>query len=128
MYVLCRARPACSRPATAMQNQPFDLKVEADEGLHRIILSGELDLHTSLDLSHAVKEVCSNRAQEVEIDLRGVRFIDSTGIRTLLVVASETASRGVTLRLIPSNSPHVTNVFEVTQMLDTLPWRARAAD
>jgi anti-anti-sigma factor len=111
-----------------MENQPFDLKVEAEDGRLRIVLAGELDLHTSPRLAGSVLHACSNGTEEVEIDMREVRFIDSTGLRTLLVAADDAASHGVALHVIPSRSEHVTNVFEVTRLLDQLSWRDGAPD
>lgn len=69
----------------------FDLttKHDADGGL-RVALRGELDLATAGRLQAVLAEPS---AASVVVDLRGLTFMDSTGVRVLLQ-ASEDASRG----------------------------------
>jgi anti-anti-sigma factor len=57
------------------------------------------------------------------LDLRGVAFMDSTGLR--LVMRQEAAARadGRTFALIPGPRA-VQRIFEVAQMLDRLPFLA----
>jgi anti-sigma B factor antagonist len=48
-------------------------------------LTGPLDLETARDLEEALKRVCHDRAREVTLDLRELTFLDSSGIRAILV-------------------------------------------
>lgn len=115
--------PLSAGPAqTATQIPPFRLEVGSGDEFRRVVVSGELDLHTAPDLASTVIDLCCDDTREIEIDMREVRFIDSTGIRTLLVAADEAASLGIALRMIPSASRHVMKVFEITRTLDELPW------
>jgi anti-anti-sigma factor len=107
-----------------MGNPTFDMKVLGADGLHRIVLSGELDLACCPTLMASVQDLLSTRPRELEIDLRQVRFIDSTGLRTLLVAREESGSLGIPFFVIPSDSPQVRNVFAITSVEDQLPWRA----
>ena len=113
---------------TPVYTPPFRITVRGEEGRVRIVLSGELDLHTAPELELAVADAYRGERSELELDLRDVRFIDSTGIRALLVSADEAEARGVSLQIVPSTSPHVTSVFELTCMLEALPWSDRSLD
>lgn len=107
---------------------PFDIKVLGSDGRHRVVLAGELDLSKSPILLATVQDLISTRPDELEVDLREVRFIDSTGLRTLLVANDEAEHAGIAFYVIPSNSPQVRTVFEVTLLLDTLAWREPIED
>ena len=111
-----------------MSVPPFDMKVLGADGLHRIVLSGELDLSTCPALVVALQGLLATRPRELEIDLRQVVFIDSTGLRTLIVARDESSRAGVPIYVIRSESPLVRNVFAVTSVEDQLPWRTPISD
>jgi anti-anti-sigma factor len=72
----------------------FDLTVAREEGATRLTLRGELDLGTAAQLESALAEA----GDDVLLDLRGLTFMDSTGVRVLL----EAAERGASgLRILP---------------------------
>ena len=77
-----------------MADLDFDLTVARDDrGACRLTLRGELDLATVPRLEHAL----ANAGEDVVLDLRGLTFMDSTGVRVLLE-AAEAAGPG--LRMI----------------------------
>jgi anti-sigma B factor antagonist len=51
---------------------------------HTIFLSGEVDVSSSQMLEEAVVEACSAGAKEVVLDMGGIEFMDSTGLRAIL--------------------------------------------
>jgi anti-anti-sigma factor len=62
----------------------FDLNVARDErGTCRLTLRGELDLGTAEQLERALADA----GDDVVLDLRGLTFMDSTGVRMLLEAA-----------------------------------------
>jgi anti-anti-sigma factor len=71
----------------------FDLTVAREAGATRLVLRGELDLATAPQLEHALAAA----GDGVLLDLRGLTFMDSTGVRVLL----EAAERGGGLRIVP---------------------------
>jgi anti-sigma B factor antagonist len=74
----------------------FELTTERDEGgVLRVAVRGELDLATAGRLE-AVLAGAEERA--VRVDLRGLAFMDSTGVRTLLQAAEDAARAGTDLR------------------------------
>jgi anti-anti-sigma factor len=72
----------------------FDLTVAREAGATRLTLRGELDLGTAAQLERALAEA----GEDVVLDLRGLTFMDSTGVR-LLLEAAESGAAG--LRILP---------------------------
>lgn len=89
----------------------------------RLVVSGELDLATSPQLERELTQLCLDGAREIEIDLRRVIFIDSTGLRTLLNAKDICHSHAVDFFVIPSNEGMQRKLFDVTRVSGLLPWR-----
>jgi anti-anti-sigma factor len=106
-----------------MRTPAFDMRVLGADGRHRVVLSGELDVAASAELVGGVQDLIAARSEELEIDLRKVVFIDSTGLRALLVAKDEAERTAIPLYVIPSASEPVRAIFEVTNLHDALPWR-----
>ena len=64
----------------------------SDGGLR---LAGEIDAHTAPDLATAI----GGLSGDVELDLSGVDFVDSSGLRVLIDAHQSVAGRGDELRL-----------------------------
>lgn len=82
--------------------------------------SGELDMANVDELETALAEV---RAPGVSIvlDLSGITFMDSTGLKLLLTADAAARSDGYSLELrAPSKA--VLRVFEITGVLERLPF------
>jgi anti-anti-sigma factor len=91
---------------------------EADNGGVALILSGELDLASAPYFEQALEEARSAQPTRLLIDLRNLVFMDSTGLRALLL-ARQHASSG-DHQLVLRRGPHqVQRVFELTGTLDT---------
>jgi anti-anti-sigma factor len=107
-----------------MMSPPFSVNVlTVDEGRRRIVVAGELDLATAPELESTLSGLCTDGATEIEIDLRGVSFVDSTGIRALLVAKDECDSRQVGLSMIATEAAQVRKLWEVTKLTYEFPWR-----
>ena len=85
-----------------------------------IELAGELDLHESRRLSAAVAEILSERVELVELDATALTFIDSAGLRAILLARAGAAEQGVTF-LISGVSPQIRRVMEIAGAEDLLP-------
>jgi anti-sigma B factor antagonist len=86
----------------------------ADSGTVRVVVRGDIDAVTADRLCSIVDDVLTcQRPQQVEIDLAGVGFLDSAGIRALLRCRSDADRVETVLRL--SNAPHdIVRVLEIT--------------
>jgi anti-sigma B factor antagonist len=95
-------------------------KVEGER--HVISVSGELDVASAQVLEEALTEVCSSGAKELVLDLAGVEFMDSTGLRTILQGRKLCEIHQCRYRLTPAQR-QVERVLEVTGVRRRLPFR-----
>lgn len=95
------------------------LRSEREGDAHVIHLLGELDLDGAPRLEQELRRVESTDAGAIVVDLGGLEFIDSTGIR-LLVMASERCQPGRFSLLRGPRQVH--RVFEITDLADRLPF------
>jgi anti-sigma B factor antagonist len=102
---------------------PLRITTEHD-GPTRLRLSGELDLSCGEQFEQTVaKELERVREQThplLIIDLSGVTFIDSSGIRMLLGVWRAAQNNGFVLQVVPGGD-QVQRVFELTGTDKVLP-------
>jgi anti-anti-sigma factor len=91
-------------------------------------LDGEIDLANTPTVSAAVLEAVPNDAVGLVIDLSGVRYIDSVGIRMLFTfVRSLHASRQGMAIAVPPDSP-VRNLLKITHLDEATAFRASIDD
>ncbi|MGZ4251051.1 MAG: STAS domain-containing protein [Solirubrobacteraceae bacterium] len=87
----------------------------------RVVVSGELDLAAAPQLDGVLTRALAS-AEDIIIDLAAVRFIDSTGLYTIVGALREADSSGVTLRVRSTLHPQVARLFEVVGMAHILPF------
>jgi anti-sigma B factor antagonist len=85
-----------------------------------IAIDGELDLYGSQRLRAAVAELLTEPVELVELDATGLTFIDSAGVRAILLARSGAAERGVRFR-ISGVSPQIRRVMEIAGAGHLLP-------
>lgn len=85
-----------------------------------VSLRGELDLANAATAEAALNDALKATEAQVVVDLRELEFIDSTGIALLVGALGPNGDRA-RLRFIPSESPAVTRVFELTGLAERLP-------
>jgi anti-anti-sigma factor len=81
-----------------------------------VTLTGELDLAGVAALE---QELDGAAAGAVVLDLRGLEFMDSTGLRAIVVAALEAQRAGGSLALVAGPEP-VMRVFDITRMRERL--------
>ena len=92
--------------------EPFRVDVDAaDDGL-RVRPVGELDLATTDDLDARLRELHAQGHKRLVLDLSGLRFMDSTGLRLLLGWDAASRQNGFEFRLT-APPPHVERVLKV---------------
>ena len=97
----------------------FRVETEREGGAVRVALTGDLDLSTA---NRAEEEIL--RAEEslpplLLLDLRGLSFMDSTGLR--VVASADARARQDGRRLvIVQGPPAVRRVFEITRLAERL--------
>jgi anti-sigma B factor antagonist len=96
------------------------LRSEVDGDTHVVELLGELDIAGAPSLEEELLRIEATDAATIIIDLGGLEFIDSTGIRLLLMAADRCVGTG---RLTILRGPkQVHRVFEITDLVSRLPF------
>src|SRR5215218_10661303 len=81
------------------------LEVREDDRSARISLYGEFDIACADDANRALRELLGRGLEAVVVDLSGLEFMDSTGVK-FLVDGRETArALGVELSLVTGGDP-----------------------
>jgi anti-sigma B factor antagonist len=93
------------------------------DGVHTLQLSGELDMAAVPSLEARVRRLCATHGTHgITLDMRDLRFIDSTGLAAIVLVSRLCAKQGLEFELI--HGPRsVQRLFEITGMIDALPFR-----
>ncbi len=105
----------------------FTLQDTVSERQHRLLLSGELDLSSVATLERCLREVCTAETASVVLDLSGLTFMDSNGLRMTLL-ARELCERNGCEFMLVQGPPQVRRLFDVTGLLDRLPFQPRESD
>jgi anti-sigma B factor antagonist len=98
------ARPTGSAPAVEVARpQPFAVDVQRRNGVAIVQPHGELDLATAQTLRAALDRV--ENAGRLMLDLRGLSFIDSTGLHLLVALHQHAQRDGFQLTLVAPAAP-----------------------
>jgi anti-anti-sigma factor len=101
---------------------PLSIRNTVRAGRHTLALTGELDMDSANKLEDAVREVCVS-GTELVIDLRKVTFMDSTGLRVLIVAGTLCEETGHELRIIPGED--IQRILEISGLDRVLPFTSR---
>ncbi len=79
-------------------------------------LKGDVDMNTSPDVRSSIGEVFKQGgSRALLIHLAGVRYMDSSGIATLVEALQNCMKQGMRLRLVEPSAP-VRDVFELARL------------
>lgn len=104
-----------------MSQTPFEIESVREQDGARLALSGELDIATVPRVEAAVNATLTAEVRMLTIDLSGLGFVDSSGLRLFIVLDQRAASEGWALRLIRP-AEHVLKVFRVSGVEENLPF------
>lgn len=94
---------------------PFAAQVGDDGQRAFVRLSGELDIATAAQGGLAIARAERDQAPTLELDLSGLTFIDSTGLRLLLAVRERALAAD--RRLVLRRGPYaVQRILEITAL------------
>jgi anti-sigma B factor antagonist len=84
----------------------FTVEVERTGEILRVSLAGELDIAVEQELVARVREaIAETDARSVVLDVATVSFIDSSGLRALLMCRDAAQARGLALVLAVPDGP-----------------------
>jgi anti-anti-sigma factor len=95
-------------------------EIETTATAVRMRIAGEIDLSASDDVEEWIVEAIPDEpAMGLEVDLSAVTFLDSTGIRALVLGQQAASRKGVTMRV---TGPHgrVESVLKITGVYEML--------
>ncbi len=99
----------------------LDLISARDGDVHTLRLSGELDIATADRVEQELRTVEATDAGQIVLDLSGLTFMDSTGVRLVLSAHARAQADSNRLSLV-RGSPAVQRVFELSGVDGTLPF------
>lgn len=97
----------------------LSLETSVAERATVVALTGELDLAGAAALEQELARVEAGAAQVVVLDLRGVEFMDSSGLRLIAVTSQRAQEQGRRIALVPGPE-QVMRVFDITRMRERL--------
>jgi anti-anti-sigma factor len=109
--------------APTAEPQPLTVRTAHRQGVYVVAPYGELDLATAPEVQRELERAERSDAAEIVLDLGGLTFIDSTGIRMVLHADQRSRMDGDRLRLLPGRD-QVHKVFALCGLVDRLPFVA----
>ncbi len=100
----------------------FDIQTDELDtpGTAVVRVVGELDVATAPRLRQEAVRLVGLNINEVVLDLRGVDFIDSTGLGVIVGMVKRLRTHGGDLALVRGHD-RVSKVFDITRVSDILP-------
>ena len=119
---MSRLRPA-EWPAGSRAGDPapFRIVVEMERDVVRVCPFGEVDIGTVGQIREQLENVTASGAKHVVLDLRGVTFLDSTGLHLALEADAASRAQGWTFGLV-GGPADVQRVFDLTGARARLPF------
>jgi len=95
------------------------LQVDAKSKDDRVVLqlTGELDLASSAILERALDDAQIAQAPLLVLDLDELKFVDSTGLRVILLAQEKSRGRGQEFAITPG-SPQVQRLLSITSVAE----------
>ena len=101
--------------AAEAASDQMTVRAEVQGARVRVVVRGEVDVATASALGTFVRDAMSPGITEQVVDLAEVTFLDSSGVRVLVLASREAAAKGVAFSLL---CPKVNSV--VSRVLDIL--------
>jgi anti-sigma B factor antagonist len=78
----------------------LSLETREEGELVRIAVVGELDLSSALTFDEELRRAEERKPKTLVIDLSGLRFLDSTGLRLIMSAQARARKRGIRLAIV----------------------------
>lgn len=93
----------------------LEVELVAVDGTNFITVTGEIDIATVRSLDAVLSGLS---AQNLVVDLRGVTFMDSTGLHSLLRARNRVHGDGGEVRLLLGEAGHIRRLLDAAGVLD----------
>jgi anti-sigma B factor antagonist len=102
-------------------------EVERSNGRLIVHLSGEIDLSNAQELQQELENALQGSPQVV-IDLTGVAYLDSQGLRLIKRLANKASGEGIELHVVAPPDNFARQVLDLAQMSDYVGIRDTVGD
>ncbi|HEV2060821.1 MAG TPA: STAS domain-containing protein [Solirubrobacteraceae bacterium] len=113
------ASPTHARVEQIVRICALSISSERDGDVHTLGLTGEVDLANAVEVEHELRRIEATDAAVILVDLAGVSFIDSTGIKVLIAAAARSRGDGRLVLMRPT--PAVLRVLRIAGVANLLP-------
>jgi anti-sigma B factor antagonist len=110
----------------AAMTSSFSIELRPERDRVRVLPVGDVEMLTARALERRVRELAGAGFGRVVVDLSRLRFIDSTGLTSLLRLHRDARQDGWTLSLV-QGPEEVRRVFELTKTIEILPFEDSTA-
>ena len=107
------------------QQQPFEVALDRYGTTMFVRLAGEFDLSSHDMFQRAVEDGDHEFPSAIVLDLQGLTFIDSTGLRQIVALWERSRQEGFDFAVVPGN-PQVQRAFVLTGLDQVLPMAEEA--
>lgn len=87
----------------------------------RIAVAGEIDLENAAEAEHHILEAISNQVTAVTLDLGGLEYIDSAGLRVLFTLGTRLETLQIALRLLVPSESMIRRVIDLSGVAAAVP-------
>ncbi|HXB16900.1 MAG TPA: STAS domain-containing protein [Solirubrobacteraceae bacterium] len=105
-----------------MDGEQLEIRAYEEPDRYVLVLTGELDLAAVAAFEAAAEQLCEMGARRLLVEITGVDFIDSSGLRAILNVKAECDRRDIEFSMT-HGSGQAERLFELTRLVERLPFR-----
>jgi anti-sigma B factor antagonist len=95
----------------------MEIKIVRDSDPVTMSVSGDIEIMSIKELKESLLDIGQNENKDVELDLSGVNYIDSSGVGMLITLLKLQKNKGKSL-VISKISPKVLNVLKLSSLAD----------
>jgi anti-anti-sigma factor len=106
---------------------PIDFD-DTQEPLRRITITGRLDIPGTEEIATKFAALSASAKRRVVVDLTGVSFLASIGIRSIISNAKAVQQRGGKLVMLVSGDSTAQKTLEITGVAELIPMFTNAAE
>lgn len=104
----------------ATPNPGLEASVERLDGCELVTARGEVDIATTPRLREVIDQALARSSDALVIDLTGVTFMESTGLRAMLEARLRAEAEGRSLAVVCKPGGPVHRLFELTNTTESL--------
>jgi anti-sigma B factor antagonist len=93
---------------------------DADAGV-RITLTGEIDMDNAAQVEHRILSAISNQLSTVTVDLGGLDYIDSAGLRVLFTLGTRLENLQIAPKVVVPTESAVRRVIDLAGLSGVMP-------